>query len=133
MIKMTYMSDGKKVELNFDTVEELEKFNEGRMKKLEEKLEEQLREAEDRLEAAKPEIYEEFAKAFLKAKKAGFNPDQLFDLLSDVLQDLADEKVILNEDGSGLLYAGTPAEEETEAGSETKDDPYCKGCGKCAK
>lgn len=130
MIKMTYMSDGKKVELNFDTVEELEKFNEGRM----EKLEEQLKEAEDRLEAAKPEIYEEFAKAFLKAKKAGFDPDQLFDLLSDVLQDLADEKVILNEDGSGLLYAGTLAQdEETESESETKDDHCCKGCGRCAK
>ena len=129
MIKMTYMSDGKKVELNFDTVEELEKFNEGRRKK----LEEQLKEAEDRIEAATPAIYEGFAKAFLEAKKAGFDPDRLFDLLSDVLQDLADEKVILNEDGSGLLYAGTSEEEETESESETKDDSCCKGRGKCGK
>ena len=129
MIKMTYMSDGKKVELNFDTVEELEKFNEGRR----EKLEEQLKEAEERIEAARAEIYEGFARAFLTAKKAGFDSDRLFDLLSDVLQDLADEKVILNEDGSGLLYAGTPAEEETEDESEPKDEDCCKGCGKCGK
>ena len=129
MIKMTYMSDGKKVELNFDTVEELEKFNEGRR----EKLEEQLKEAEERIEAARAEIYEGFARAFLTAKKAGFDSDRLFELLSDVLQDLADEKVILNEDGSGLLYAGTPAEEETEDDPETKDEGCCKDCGKCRK
>ena len=129
MIKMTYMSDGKKVELNFDTVEELEKFNEGRR----EKLEEQLKEAEERIEAARAEIYEGFARAFLTAKKAGFDSDRLFELLSDVLQDLADEKVILNEDGSGLLYAGTPAEEETEDAPEPKDEDCCKGCGKCGK
>ena len=129
MIKMTYMSDGKKVELNFDTVEELEKFNEGRR----EKLEEQLKEAEERIEAARAEIYEGFARAFLTAKKAGFDSDRLFELLSDVLQDLADEKVILNEDGSGLLYAGTPAEEETEDEPEPEDEDCCKGCGKCGK
>ena len=125
MIKMTYMSDGKKVELNFDTVEELEKFNEGRR----EKLEKQLKEAEERIEAARAEIYEGFARAFLTAKKAGFDSDRLFELLSDVLQDLADEKVILNEDGSGLLYAGTPEEDEPEP----KDEDCCKGCGKCGK
>ena len=129
MIKMTYMSDGKKVELNFDTVEELEKFNEGRR----EKLEKQLKEAEERIEAARAEIYEGFARAFLTAKKAGFDSDRLFELLSDVLQDLADEKVILNEDGSGLLYAGTPEEEETEDEPEPKDEDCCKGCGKCGK
>lgn len=125
MIKMTYMSDGKKVELNFDTVEELEKFNEGRR----EKLEEQLKEAEERIEAARAEIYEGFARAFLTAKKAGFDSDRLFELLSDVLQDLADEKVILNEDGSGLLYAGTSEEDEPEP----EDEDCCKGCGKCGK
>ena len=125
MIKMTYMSDGKKVELNFDTVEELEKFNEGRR----EKLEKQLKEAEERIEAARAEIYEGFARAFLTAKKAGFDSDRLFDLLSDVLQDLADEKVILNEDGSGLLYAGTSEEDEPEP----EDEDCCKGCGKCGK
>lgn len=129
MIKMTYMSDGKKVELNFDTVEELEKFNEGRR----EKLEKQLKEAEERIEAARAEIYEGFARAFLTAKKAGFDSDRLFELLSDVLQDLADEKVILNEDGSGLLYAGTPAEEETEDESEPEDEDCRRGCGKCGK
>ena len=129
MIKMTYMSDGKKVELNFDTVEELEKFNEGRR----EKLEKQLKEAEERIEAARAEIYEGFARAFLTAKKAGFDSDRLFELLSDVLQDLADEKVILNEDGSGLLYAETPTEEETEDEQEPKDEDCCKGCGKCGK
>lgn len=129
MIKMTYMSDGKKVELNFDTVEELEKFNEGRR----EKLEKQLKEAEERIEAARAEIYEGFARAFLTAKKAGFDSDRLFELLSDVLQDLADEKVILNEDGSGLLYAGTPAEEETEDEPEPEDEDCRRGCGKCGK
>ena len=129
MIKMTYMSDGKKVELNFDTVEELEKFNEGRR----EKLEKQLKEAEERIEAAREEIYEGFARAFLTAKKAGFDSDRLFDLLSDVLQDLADEKVILNEDGSGLLYAGIPSEEEDEDEPEPKDEDCCRGCGKCRK
>ena len=129
MIKMTYMSDGKKVELNFDTVEELEKFNEGRR----EKLEKQLKEAEERIEAARAEIYEGFARAFLTAKKAGFDSDRLFELLSDVLQDLADEKVILNEDGSGLLYAGTPAEEDAEDEPEPNDGDCCKGCGKCGK
>lgn len=129
MIKMTYMSDGKKVELNFDTVEELEKFNEGRR----EKLEKQLKEAEERIEAARAEIYEGFARAFLTAKKAGFDSDRLFELLSDVLQDLADEKVILNEDGSGLLYAGTPAEEETEDEPEQRGEDCRRGCGKCGK
>ena len=129
MIKMTYMSDGKKVELNFDTVEELEKFNEGRR----EKLEKQLKEAEERIEAARAEIYEGFARAFLTAKKAGFDSDRLFELLSDVLQDLADEKVILNEDGSGLLYAETPEEDEPEDEPEPKDEDCCKGCGKCRK
>ena len=129
MIKMTYMSDGNKVELNFDTVEELEKFNEGRR----EKLEKQLKEAEDRIEAATPAIYEGFARAFLEAKKAGFDSDRLFELISDVLQDLADEKVTLDEDGSGLLYAGDPAENEPEDDPEPKDKECCRGCGKCGK
>ena len=68
MIKMTYMSGGSKVELNFDTVEELERFNERRM----EKLEAQRMKDEERLEAERAESYSFFAKGFSTSPASTF-------------------------------------------------------------
>lgn len=124
MIKMTYMSGGSKVELNFDTVEELERFNERRM----EKLEAQRMKDEERLEAERAEAYSFFAKGFLKAKSAGLSSDETVDLISCVLKDLLDGKVDFGDD-DGDEGRGGVGGVGCDAGDACEDDGGEGGVG----
>ena len=127
MIKMTHVSGGKKVEMEFDTIDELAEFLEKNPLDTDETEydEDEAEDDEESLEAeeTRAELYELFAKVFLKSKEAGFSSDALFDLMNNVLEALVDGGLKLDENGE-LFF-------ETKDEKENCSKDGCKGCGSC--
>lgn len=105
MIKLTYEINGDQVEATFDTIDDLEKFQESRIAKAKERVKEAAakakKEAEERIakEKAERKEYEErlstveknLRKVFIEAHKCGIAAEDMANMISSTLRELADE------------------------------------------
>ena len=105
MIKLTYEINGDQVEATFDTIEDLEKFQESRIEKAKERVKEAAakaqKEAEERIAKEKAELkeYEEkldkvekhLRDVFIEAHNFGISAEDMAHMITSTLRDLADE------------------------------------------
>jgi len=105
MIKYEYMTDNGKVEANFETLDELDRFLDelrekevARQKHEEERMleEERIQESERRarIDEAKKrydEIHDELKALMLKAKRYDIEPKNVVNIITSVLTELIDE------------------------------------------
>ena len=99
MIKMTYVANGKKVDLHFDSVAELMEFQKNAADALEKQVSEMASKEDEKRKDDEDRLRTEFKRLFLYARASSFRPDELIEIMTDAISELADGDFDLGDDG----------------------------------